>query len=167
MERLGHPTLVEYSTIAESEGRKVRRWRPRTFVYGAILLTIIVVGGVLLARRVPFEATVNRSPGSLYTVDADGSTRNTFLLKITNKDPGEAPVEYDVAVSGLAGAEVITQPVELSSTETRTVPLIVRVPPTSELSRTTPFEVSVTDGDGEVVLHPTFKTGAAIGETGP
>jgi polyferredoxin len=145
----------------------VRRWRPRTFVYGAILLTIIVVGGVLLARRVPFEATVNRSPGSLYTVDADGSTRNTFLLKITNKDPGEAPVEYDVAVSGLAGAEVITQPVELSSTETRTVPLIVRVPPTSELSRTTAFEVSVTDGDGEVVLHPTFKTGAAIGETGP
>ena len=120
-----------------------------------------------LARRVPFEATVNRAPGSLYTVDTDGSTRNTFLLMITNKDPGDAPVQYEVAVSGLGGAEVISQPVELSSTETRTVPLIVRVPPTSQLSRTTPFEVSVTDGEGEIVLHPTFKTGAEIGDTGP
>ena len=167
MVKLGHPTLVAYGSIAESEGRKVRRWRPRTFVYSAILLAIIVVGGVLLARRVPFEATVNRAPGSLFTVDTDGSTRNTFLLMITNKDPGDASVQYEIAVSGLGGAEVISQPVELSSTETRTVPLIVRVPPTSQLSRTTPFEVSVTDGEGEIVLHPTFKTGAEIGDAGP
>ena len=76
-------------------------------------------------------------------------------------------MKYDVEVSGLAGAEVITQPVELSSTETRTVPLIVRVPPSSDLVRTTTFDVSVTDGDGEIVLHPTFKTGAEIGSTGP
>jgi cytochrome c oxidase accessory protein FixG len=167
MDKLGHPTLVAYGSIAESEGRKVRRWRPRTLVYGTILLAIVATGGTLLARRVPFEATVNRAPGSLYTVDADGSTRNTFLLQITNNDPGERPVRYEIEVSGLGSAQVLTEPLELASMESRTVPLIVRVPASSDLGRTTPFEVSVTGGDGEIVLHPTFKTGAEIGETGP
>ena len=166
MNKLGHPTLVAYGSIAESEGRKVRRWRPRTIVYAAILLLIAGAGGVLLARRIPFEATVNRAPGSLYTVDADGYTRNTFLLKITNKSPAVEPVEYEISVAGLDDAEVLTDAVELGSTETRTIPLIIRVPTSAELERTTPFEVKVAAEDGTVVLSPTFKSGAEIGGTG-
>ncbi len=167
MNQLGHPTLVAYGSVAEEQGRKPRRWRPRTFVYGTLLLAIMVAVGVLVATRVPFEATVNRAPGSLYITDEDGSTRNTYLLKITNKDPSPEAIRYDISVSGLDGAEVISQPVELNTAESRTVPLVVRVPPDSQLDRTTEFEVSVTDGDGEIVLHPTFKTGAEIGSTSP
>lgn len=166
MSQLGHRTLVEYGSVAEEQGRKPRRWRPRTFVYGALLLAIVVVAGTLIATRPPFEASVNRAPGFLFTVDADGAIRNTFLLQITNKDPSEVPARYEVGVSGLEGAEVLGGPVEIPSTESRTIPLVVRVPPTSALSRTTPFEVSVSAGGDEVVLFPTFKTGAQIGETG-
>jgi hypothetical protein len=129
-----------------------------------LLLAIVVAAGVLVARRVPFEASVNRAPGSLYTVDSDGSTRNTFLLKIINKDPSETPVRYEIGVSGLEDAEVLASPVEIPSTESRTVPLIVRVPPTSELGRTTPLAVAVSAGEDEIVLRTTFKTGAEIGE---
>ena len=166
MNKLGHPTLVAYGSIAESEGRKVRRWRPRTITYAAILVGIMGASGVLLARRIPFEATVNRAPGSLYTLDADGYTRNTFLLKITNKSPAVEPVEYEISVAGLDDAEVLMNVVELGSTETRTIPLIVRVPTSAELARTTPFEVRVAAEDGTVVLSPTFKSGAEIGGTG-
>jgi len=166
MDKLGHPTLVAYGSIAESEGRKVRRWRPRTMAYAAILVGIMMTGGVLLARRIPFEATVNRAPGSLYTVDADGYTRNTFLLKITNKSPETDPVDYQISVEGLADAEVLTDDVQLGSTETRTIPLIVRVPTSAELARTTPFEVKIVAEDGAIVLSPTFKSGAEIGGTG-
>jgi hypothetical protein len=99
-------------------------------------------------------------------VDADGFTRNTFLLKITNKSPETEPVEYQISVDGLANAEVLMDVVELGSTETRTIPLIVRVPTSAELRRTTPFEVTVAAEDGTVVLSPTFKSGAEIGGTG-
>jgi len=166
MEKLGHPTLVAYGSIAESEGRKVRRWRPRTILYAAILVGIIAAGAILAANRVDFEATVNRAPGSLFTMDADGYTRNTFLLQITNKNPSSQPVQYDISVSGLDDAEILTDTVELGSTETRTIPLIVRVPATVTLERTTPFEVRVEADDQAVVLSPTFKSGAALGETG-
>ena len=167
MSKLGHRTLVAYGSIAEEQGRTPRRWRPRTFVYGSLLLAIIVAAGVLIVRRVPFEASVNRAPGSLFTVDSDGSTRNTFLLQIINKDPSETPVRYEIGVSGLEDAEVLVSPIEIPSTESRTIPLIVRVPPASELGRTTSFEVSVSAGEDEVLLHPTFKTGAEFGGSGP
>ncbi|MGW8282724.1 MAG: cytochrome c oxidase accessory protein CcoG, partial [Gemmatimonadota bacterium] len=166
MEKLGHPTLVAYGSIAESEGRAVRRWRPRTILYAAILVGIMVTGGVLLARRVPFEATVNRAPGSLYTVDADGYTRNTFLLKITNKSPQVEPVDYRISVEGLTDAEVLADDVRLGSTESRTVPLIVRVPTSAQLQRTTPFEVRIVTEEDAIVLSPTFKSGAEIGGAG-
>ena len=166
MDKLGHPTLVAYGSIAESEGRKVRRWRPRTILYAAILVGIIAAGAILAANRVDFEATVNRAPGSLFTMDADGYTRNTFLLKITNKNPSTERVQYDISVSGIEDAEILTDTVELGSTETRTIPLIVRVPSSVALERTTPFLVRVEADDQAVVLSPTFKSGAAIGETG-
>ena len=166
MDKLGHPTLVAYGSIAESEGRKVRRWRPRTVLYAAILVGIVAAGAILAANRVEFEATVNRAPGSLFTMDADGYTRNTFLLKITNKNPSTERVQYDISVSGIEDAEILTDTVELGSTETRTIPLIVRVPSSVALERTTPFLVRVEADDQAVVLSPTFKSGAAIGETG-
>jgi hypothetical protein len=81
----------------------------------------------LLATRVPFDASVARAPGSLYTLDDDGFVRNTYLLRISNNLTG-APVAFTVEVDGLDGAEVTMAPLELASTEGRVVPLVVRVP---------------------------------------
>jgi cytochrome c oxidase accessory protein FixG len=163
MDKLGHETLVDYTSLAESEGREVRRLRPRTWVYGGLLASLVLFGVVLLVQRVPFEATVNRAPGSLFTVDADGFVRNTYLLQITSNRAGEEPVVFQVAVDGLPGAEVLTQEVTLASTETRTLPLIVRMPVGEELRRTMSMDVRVSSSDGELVLATTFKSGAALG----
>jgi cytochrome c oxidase accessory protein FixG len=166
MDRLEHRTLVEYTSMAESQGRTVRRFRPRTLVYGGLLASLVVFGGVLMAERVPFEATVNRVPGSLFTIDPDGFVRNTYLLKITNNDPGTEPVVYSASVEGLPQAEVLFQDVALASRETGTFPLIVRVPLDEDLQRTIPVEVRVVSADGEIRVPTTFKSGAAMGAAG-
>lgn len=162
MDNLGHETLIEYGSIAKSEGRNIRRWRPRTAVYAALLVGIAVAGSALAVTRIPFEATVNRTPGSLFTIDQDGFVRNTFLLQVTNNDTGEIPMVFEVAVEGLPSAEVLTEDIELGSTQTRTVPLIVRVPSTTEIDRTTPIQVRVRSHAGEIVLVTTFKSGAEV-----
>jgi cytochrome c oxidase accessory protein FixG len=162
MDKLGHRTLVEYTSLAEQEGRQVRRLRPRTVVYGGLLAAILAFGFTLATQRVPFEATVNRVPGSLFTVDTDGFIRNTYLLQITNNHPGEAPVRFEVFVEGIPEAEVIVSPVELASSEARTLPLIVRVSQDQQIGRTTPLEVRVVSPDGEIGVPTTFKTGAAF-----
>lgn len=163
MERLGHPTLVRYSSIAEDAGSRVRRLRPRTVVYAGLLAALVIAGGALAARRVPFEVTVNRAPGSLYTLDADGFVRNTYLLQITNNTPGD-PISYGVAVEGLAGVQVLSQSGDLilGPTESRTLPLVVRIPASEGLARTVPIDVRVTSPDGAVVVPTTFMTGAHV-----
>jgi cytochrome c oxidase accessory protein FixG len=162
MDQLGHPTLVGYSSVAQMRGRAARRLRPRTVAYAAMLVGLLATGGAMLAGRVPFEASVNRAPGPLFTVDGDGLVRNTFLLEVTSKDPAIAPLRYDVRVEGLPGAEVVAPDLALVTAETRILPLVVRVRPDSALARTVPIRVRVTSPHGEIVLQTTFKTGAAL-----
>jgi cytochrome c oxidase accessory protein FixG len=163
MDKLGHRTLVEYTSMAQQEGKTVRRIRPRTLIYGGLLGALVLFGAVLVVQRVPFEATVNRVPGSLFTVDPDGFVRNTYLVQITNNKPGDGPVPFEISVEGLEDAEVVVQGTTLASTQTQVLPLVVRVPQDRAVERTTPMEVRVTSPDGEIHLATTFKTGATIG----
>jgi cytochrome c oxidase accessory protein FixG len=164
MGRLGHPSLVGYTTLAETQGRRVRRVHPRTLVYAGLLSAIAAAWVVVLVGRAPFEASVSRAPGSLFTVDADGEVRNTYLLRITNNDPATEALPFDVAVDGIAGAEVTAQDIRLASTESRTVPLVVRVRNRTDLPRTLPIKVRVSSPRSTVVLDATFKTGGALAD---
>lgn len=163
MSRFGHPTLVRYSSIAADQGKVSRPFRPRTLIYGGLLTGLTAAAMVLLLGRVPFEASVNRAPGSLFTVDGDGYVRNTYLLKVTNNESESGAVAFDVGVDGLEGAELTVQELLVAPDESRTIPLIVRVPEAAAGRRTLPFTVRVTSPSGELLLPTTFKTGAAIG----
>jgi cytochrome c oxidase accessory protein FixG len=162
MDRFGHPTLVDYSSLAEGEGRTVRRLRPRTLIYGGLLGALVVAGLTMAAVRVPFEATVNRVPGSLYTLDADGLVRNTYLVQITNNRVEEGSVRFEISVAGMTGAEVLAQPVDLGPTESRTIPLVVRMAPEPSMARTLSMEVVVRSPTGELRVPTTFKSGEAL-----
>jgi len=161
MEPLGHETLVRYSSLSQDEGRPRRTLRARTLVYGGLLTTLAAAGVVLLLGRVPFEATVNRLPGTLFTMDADGFVRNTYMLKITDKDGGPDQHTFVVTLDGLPDAEVITQPVVLPALGTTTVPLIVRMRPDATRDRTLFFDVLVSGDGGELRVPATFNTGVA------
>ncbi len=168
MSRLGHRTLVEYSSMAGAEGRRVRRLRPRVAAYGGLLAALLVLGLGIVLERVPFEASVNRAPGSLYTVDGDGYLRNTFLLEITSKVAAAEPTEFRVTVEGIPGAEVLTRPVRLATAERAVVPLVIRLPQAAVERRTIPIEVRVESSRGESIRIPTtFKTGAHLGAGSP
>jgi cytochrome c oxidase accessory protein FixG len=167
MDALGHHTLVEYASYAQLEGKPVRRLRPRTVVYGGMLTSIAVALILLVSGRVPFEASLNRAPGTLYALDQDGYVRNTYLLNITSNHPGDSVLPYEVSIEGLEGAELLTSELSLGATETRVVPLVVRVPASDTLGRTIPVMVRITTTDSELLLGTTFKTGADVGNASP
>lgn len=155
MARLGKPSLIRYSTVAEDEGRKTRWVRGRTVVYSLLLLGL---GGLLvfrIATHNPIEVTVNRAPGTLFQEDADGSVRNTYLVHVKNNDATQAHT-YTLSVVGLEGAEVIVSDLSLQPLGDQTVPLIVRIPP-GTVSRTTPFTVEIANETHQQVVDATFK----------
>ena len=165
MGRLGHESLIRYATLAEDQGRAPRRLRPRTVVYAGLLTGLAAAWVALILDRTPFEAGVSRAPGSLFTLDADGAVRNTYLLRITNNDPAPDSIPFAVEVQGLPGAEVVAQDVRLGSTESRTVPLVIRVRQDEAMPRTVPIKVRVRSPSSEMVLDATFKSGGHVVST--
>ncbi len=162
MEKQGHESLIQFSSIAEQRGRKPRAVRPRTVVYGGLLTGIAAAATVLMVARAPFDAAVQRAPGTLFTQDADGYVRNTFLLRVSNKQQVAAPIPFHVRVEGLPDAEVMVQDIKLGTTESQTVPLIIRVKSRTDLARTIPISVHVSSPTKEVEVAATFKTGGHL-----
>jgi polyferredoxin len=163
MSKLGHRTLIEWGSMAQLQGHRVRRLRPRTIAYAALLTGIAAAAITLMAGRAPFDAAVQRAPGSLFTLDADGYVRNTFLLRVTNKQASSAPVPFHISVEGLPEAQILVQDLALGTTESRTVPLIIRVKASPDLPRTIPFEVHVATPGNDVLIEATFKTEGHLG----
>ncbi len=170
MEKLGHTGLIVYTTEAESRGEARSLLRPRPIIYGGMIASLAVAAIVVLRSHVAFEAELSRSPGSTFVLDDDGTIRNTYLLNIGNNDARPGATSYTVTLEGLAGASVLAPPVELGSTEDRTVPVVVRMPRDSGPARSIPFRVRISTGREERVLQATFMTpgrGADEGKHAP
>lgn len=129
--------LIQYT----SQGRS-NLLRPRTMAYGLLLGIIFAAMLVLGFGHHSLRANLARAPGTLYVVDADGWTRNTYLLQVTNNSEEAASIA--VHVEGLpAGAQVDFTPLTVPAAATSTVPVILRVGPGSLARRTLPLTVTV------------------------
>ncbi len=155
------PSLVQYSSVAAQQGQPSKKLRPRTFAYGGLLTALSAAFFILLAGRHPIEANLNRMPGTLYTVDADGWVRNTFFLQVTNNSGAEGPVPVQVDLRGLEGAELVMPSLELSSTESTRIPVVVRMPPSNDADRTRSFELELSTDFDRVTVGGTFKSGTS------
>ena len=166
MNKLGHETLVRYSTEARDQGAPARPvWkRPRFLVYGTVLTALAVGIVTFLLNHQPVELLVDRSPGDLWVEDADGLIRNTFWVSLTDRDVAEGTRTYAIAVDGLPeGAQVRALPIQAVSGEQRKVPLVVRVP-RDKAERTVPITVRARGlGGVEVDFKTTFKGPGAPG----
>jgi len=159
MDKFQQPSLVRYTTVAEREGRKRTYLSPRNVAYGALLSAIVTALIVVSTGRQSIEATVNRLPGSLYQVDDDGWTRNTFMLSISNNDVDQ-PLAVKVELDGIPGAELMVPPIEVAPAGQVQVPLVVRAPASADLPRTAPIEVRVIGPDEARTVPTTFKSGS-------
>jgi cytochrome c oxidase accessory protein FixG len=130
MDRMHYPRgLIRYSSQRALEGSGTRVLRPRTLVYGALLVVLFAGFLAALALRNPLGLDVIRDRNALYRLQADGSVENVYTLRILNKD--EVAHSVAVRVDGLDGARIETDrarfdvaPGSLFSTAVR-----VRVPP--------------------------------------
>lgn len=85
MTRLRRPKgLIRYDSQKAFTGGKTRWLRPRTLLYGVLLLVGATVATWALSTVKPASFGVTRMTGAPYIVD-DVSVRNQFLVRIVNK----------------------------------------------------------------------------------
>jgi cytochrome c oxidase accessory protein FixG len=87
MDKLQYPRgLIRYSTEAAMEGKPSKILRPRTLLYGSILLSLIVGFGVAVAHRTLVELDVLRDRNALYREIDGARIENVYTVRFINKD---------------------------------------------------------------------------------
>jgi cytochrome c oxidase accessory protein FixG len=85
MSRLGRPRgLIRYDSQAAFNGGRTRWLRPRTILYGALLLVGASVATWALSTVKPANFGVTRMTGAPYII-SETAVRNQFLVRIVNK----------------------------------------------------------------------------------
>ena len=134
MDKMDYPRgLIRYSTEHAMEkhwGRKeilAHLIRPRTLIYGTILVLIVAATVYGIATRLPLKVDVIRDRGVMSRELDNGMIENLYRLQIMNIS--EAPHRYSVGVSGLEGADFDAERiVEIPAASSRTITLAVRAP---------------------------------------
>ncbi len=158
MTRIAKPAgLIRFASELELAG-KPSSARPRLAVYGGLLAVFVGLGAWTLADRSLLLVDVLRDRGSLAREAADGRIENAYTLKIMNL--AEAPRDFRVAVSGIAGAEIVG-PARFAGVPggIRTVQLTVAVPAGEDGAAVRPiaFEIAAEqDAATRVVEKSTF-----------
>ncbi len=156
MDKIGAPRgLVRYWT----DHAAIHRWssaqilrhafRPRVLIYSAVLLLIVSAFFGTLLSRTPVKMDVIRDRGSMGREIENGMIENVYRLQIMNTD--EASHRYRIAVEGIDSIRIEGNPeIELGSTESRGVPVNVRVDEGqgSKGSNKIWFTLSAVDDDG-------------------
>lgn len=130
MDKMEYPrNLIKYTTENAMEKKPTRILRPRTAIYGTLLLILIV--GIIGAVSSRYELRVDalRDRNALYRELAGGKIENVYTLKIVNKSERDHPVT--VTVTGLDGLTIETVPAEPLATaaEMSSIPVRVQADP--------------------------------------
>ena len=142
MERMDYPSgLIRYSSQNAIEKRNTRILRPRIFLYGLLLLSVAVLWSWGVSQRPELSLEILRDRNALYRVAGNGTIENVYTLRVLNRT--ESPQQYAFDVSGLSGAEFISEPaLQLGPGEVGTLPVTVSAPATVAAGNQ-PLELSV------------------------
>lgn len=152
MTRLGRPRgLIRYDSQKGFSGGRTRWLRPRTILYGVLLLIGASVATWALSSVKPANFLVMRMTGAPYIVD-ETSVRNQFLVRIVNKrnQPARFVLEVTGEPAGMrrSGFDGV---VEVSPLAELVQPLILQQP-RAGYAGSFHFEVTVRDEDGRFRL---------------
>jgi cytochrome c oxidase accessory protein FixG len=160
MKKVDRPTgLIAYDTdiniVRRAKGKPpiYRIIRPRTLTYAGV---IALVGGVMLyalLTRSYLDISVRHDRNPLFVTLSDGSIRNAYGVHLLNKRPDISPIMLDV--EGLPQAEVHVVGLDaaipgkplipVGEDQGREIRVLVTVPPSAQVERSTPLTFRVTD----------------------
>ncbi|MGB5517833.1 MAG: 4Fe-4S dicluster domain-containing protein, partial [Gammaproteobacteria bacterium] len=138
MDKMGYPRgLVRYTTENILEGKATHIFRPRIFIYAAVLVVITAGALTAILNRSPIALDVIRDRNSLFRETNEGLIENVYILKVINMD--QTAHEYSLSVSGIEGLnlEMDAKDISAESGEVVEVPVRVNIDPESLQDRST------------------------------
>jgi cytochrome c oxidase accessory protein FixG len=135
--------LIRYDSQTAFNGGRTRWLRPRTLLYGILLLIGMSVASWALSTLKPASTGVTRMIGAPYFVDAT-QVRNQFFVRVINKRATTTTFTASVSAPVPVRLSGFTEPVSVASLGEEVRPLILLVPRTDYQG---PFRFTVTISD--------------------
>ena len=93
MKRVGfEPGLIRLASYDQISNTGKLRITPRIRLYGVVFIILVSVLATLMIMRTPVQATILRTSGSLFEEMTDGTIRNVYVVKVTNKTARDLPI---------------------------------------------------------------------------
>ncbi|HXP96825.1 MAG TPA: cytochrome c oxidase accessory protein CcoG [Telmatospirillum sp.] len=170
MDRVGLPRgLISYDSSFNQMGRakgetvvKTRLWRPRTFLYLALIALVGFVMAYSLSTRKTFDANVLHERSPVYVELSGNRIRNGYTLKILNmvRQDGhfrltlEGVPDATMTIIGASGEGLSSVDLTTAPDEVGTFRLFITAPKTSLKSNKSDLTLVLTDLDsGRIVRH--------------
>jgi cytochrome c oxidase accessory protein FixG len=156
MDKMGYPRgLVRNTTQNALDGKPSRILRPRIFVYGTMLLALIIGVAWGVATRTPLLVDVMRDRNALYRVAGDGSIENAYMLRIVNKSV--EPRVFRISIEGPDGIVLVDGNAShaAAAEQVLTVPVTLRGPADVSKGRSDVVFVVTADSEGLQVKEET------------
>jgi cytochrome c oxidase accessory protein FixG len=130
MDKMGYPKgLVRYTTENALEGKPSRVLRPRSIMYGVVLIAFIVGFLSVALNRVPLELNIIRDRVALFTEADNGDILNTYNLKIMNMAEETYTYRLSLASDDIAEFHSGGLEVKLATGEVAEVPFQIAAAP--------------------------------------
>ena len=160
MDKMNYPRgLSRYASQSAmaSGATRALEWRhilrPRTLVYGALLLAIATTAAIGLALKNPLKVDVIRDRGALAREASPGVIENSYRLHLMNTD--EKPRSFRIEATGVPGLTVVgvDQPVDVPPAGSRLLPFRLQAPVDAAPPGPNQIEIVVTAVDGSPVAR--------------
>jgi cytochrome c oxidase accessory protein FixG len=144
MDKIGFPRgLIRYASQNNILKSEPVRFTARIAAYCTVLLLLGSFLTYLLATRTDVEASLLRSPGTLYQTLPNGDVNNIYLVKVMNKTSHDIPVELrlEQPASGMltvAGGPLVARSQKMAESAT-----VVQIPRDQLTGSTTPIVIGV------------------------
>jgi len=141
--------LIRYTTLNEVKGNGLHIFRPRVFVYTAILLGLVLALFWSLLTRIPVTLDIMRDRNILYREATNGKLENVYKLRIMNQH--DMAHNFVISLEGLPGAILDRDERETFVDSGEIIDTLVRVQISEESvkARSTSITLRVTATDNE------------------
>ncbi|WP_094546694.1 cytochrome c oxidase accessory protein CcoG [Rubricoccus marinus] len=141
--------LIRYTSENALEGQPTRIVRPRTAIYGALLVALVTLLGTGLATRGSYDTDIGRAVGAPFMELPDGTVANRLRVRVHNQTPKDATFTVEaVSPSGAQTRLVGRPPVRLAAGQMTRAEAWITVPPEAFSGGTVPTVIRLTFEDG-------------------
>jgi len=147
MTSVGYPKgLIRYSSEREAQGGKTHLAKPKTIVYGLVLVVVAIAFFWGLNTRSVIDISVRQVRQPLFVVLSNGNIQNRYDIKINNKT--DEPMSFSIALRGLKGAVLNFgnfKNIQIPPAGSTILHVTVKMPPDDIAEENKSFEFLITD----------------------